>query len=143
MKRILTFAAIMLAFTTACGAEDRPISINQLPETSQNFIHMYYPEDTVVYAVKDDDLIGAGYKVRLRSGVEIEFTGKGILDNIEDPNGITESIIPGKIVKYVKSNFPDTYFIEYDVDKKSYEVKLSNRVEIKFNKDFLVISYDD
>lgn len=143
MKRILTVGAIILAFATACQADDKPVSFNQLPQPAQDFINLYYPDDTLLYATKDDDIVAAGYEVRLNSGVEIDFTSKGILDKIKDPNGITESIIPGKIVEYVKSRFPDTYFLEYDADKKSYEVKLSNRVEIKFNKDFLVISYDD
>jgi hypothetical protein len=33
--------------------------------------------------------------------------------------------------------------LEYDIDRLSYEVKLSNRMEIKFDRNFNIIEIDD
>ena len=47
------------------------------------------------------------------------------------------------IKDYVKMHYPDAFFVEYEIGRKSYEVKLSNRLEIKFNRSFNVIEIDD
>ena len=43
----------------------------------------------------------------------------------------------------VKQYYPEANILEYEVGKRSYEVKLSNRMEMKFNTKFQVIGLDD
>ena len=41
------------------------------------------------------------------------------------------------------TNYPDTKIVQIEKDKKEYEVKLSNRWEIKFDSKMRVIDIDD
>ena len=79
----------------------------------------------------------------LANGVKIQFEHGGALEKIESRAGISEEIIPVQIKDYVKLHYPEAVFVEYEVGKKSYEVKLSNRLELKFNKNFNIIEIDD
>ena len=45
--------------------------------------------------------------------------------------------------EYVKAYYPDATILQYEVGRKTYEVKLSNRMELKFNSRFNVIEVDD
>ena len=52
-------------------------------------------------------------------------------------------LIPDKIKEYVKKNYKDVTYKEYEVGTRSYEVKLSNGLELKFNSSFVLIEIDD
>ena len=79
----------------------------------------------------------------LANGVKIQFEHSGALEKIESRAGIPVELIPFQIRDYVKMHYPDAIFVEYEIGKRSYEVKLSNRLELKFNRNFNVIEIDD
>lgn len=144
MKRFFTFIAISMAFATAAAADDRPVTFDQLPVAAQTFIADYYPADKISYATIDDDLIRPDYTVVLVSGVKIQFENNGDLDKIESRvDGIPAEIIPVQIREYVRHHYPDAAYVEYEIDRKTYEVRLSNRMELKFNKNFALVGIDD
>ena len=92
----------------------------------------------------DDDIIAPEYKVGLDGGVTIGFENNGKFDNIKSKNGnIPAGIIPAKIVETAKAQYPDAIIIEYDADKRSYEIKLSNRMELTFDSNFNLVEIDD
>lgn len=133
--------AVMFSFTAK--ADDRPVDFKKLPLAAQQFVKDYYPSDKVMYSVKDDDLVCPDYTVMLSSGVKISFEHSGALDNIESRAGVPEKIVPVQILDYVKAHYPDAFVTGYDVGRRSYEVKLSNRLELKFNSSFHLIEIDD
>ena len=95
-------------------------------------------------ATVDDDFIRPDYEVRLDNGFEIQFENDGSLDKIETRTGdVPEVLIPDKIKEYVKKNYKDVTYKEYEVGTRSYEVKLSNGLELKFNSSFALIEIDD
>lgn len=136
--------AFILASITAVRADDRPVTFNQLPEAARNFITDHYPDDKVSFATVDDDFIMPDYQVALVSGVMLKFSNDGSLEKIESRTGkIPSGIIPVQITKAVKEYYPDEEIIMYEVDRRSYEVKLTNRLELKFNRHFKVIEIDN
>ena len=143
MKKIITIIAVFTAFIMTAKADDRPVTFEQLPAPAQAFITQNYPGDKVSYATVDDDIISPDYTVVLVSGVRIQFEHKGSLEKIESRAGVFEELIPVQIVDYVKRTFPDATFQEYEVGRFGYEVKLSNRMELKFNRKFAVVGLDD
>lgn len=143
MKYILMIAAVVTMFVQTAKADDRPIDVKKLPVPAQKFLSDYFPSDKVSYAVVDDDLIRPDYKVRLSSGVKIDFEHSGALDNIESRAGVPEKIVPVQILDYVKAHYPDAVVTGYDIGRRSYEVKLSNHLELKFNSSFSLIEIDD
>ena len=143
MKKIFAVAAIVLASLQIVKADDRPVTFSQLPVPAQTFINTNYPDEKISYATKDDDFILPDYNVMLANGVKIQFEHSGALEKIEARAGIPVELIPFQIRDYVKMHYPDAIFVEYEIGKRSYEVKLSNRLELKFNRNFNVIEIDD
>lgn len=144
MKKILVLLAGIFAFVGISKADDRPVTYDQLPEAAKTFIKKHFPKAKLVYATVDDDLIMPDFEVRLDNGFEIQFENDGSLDKIETRDGdVPEVLIPEKIREYVKKNYPHVTYKEYEVGTRSYEVKLSNKLELKFNSSFVLIEIDD
>ena len=146
MKKLFTmFFAVAIVALLACQAhaDDRPVDFGSLPAASQAFVKSHYSDVKVLYVTKDDDIILPDYYVRLENGVNLQFTNGGALEKIEAKAGVPEGIVPVQIVEYVKANYPIALVVEYEVGRKTYEVKLSNRLDIKFNSSFRVIEIDD
>lgn len=143
MKKIFAILALSMAVLTVAKAGDRPVTFNQLPAPAQTFINTNYPDDKISFATVDDDLIRPDYSVVLVSGVRIQFNNDGSLEKIESKAGVPEGLIPVQIRDYVKLHYPDAFFYEYEIGRRSYEVKLSNRLELKFNRNFYLVEIDD
>jgi len=143
MKRILFIAALM-AFAVVSKADDRPVSADKLPAAAKAFIEEYYAGVKISFVTKDDDLIRPDYDVMLSNGVKIGFDNSGSLDKIDvGAEGMPEGIVPVQIAEYVRLHFPETRVTEYEVGRRTYEVQLSNRMELKFNNNFNIIEIDD
>ncbi len=146
MKKLFTlFFAVSLVALLACEkyGDDRPVDFSRLPAAAQTFVNNYYADVKVMYVTKDDDIILPDYYVRLENGVQLQFANGGSLEKIEAKAGVPDGVVPVQIVDYVKTNYATALIVEYEVDRNTYEVKLSNRLDIKFNSSFRVIEIDD
>lgn len=144
MKKILMIIAVSLTALTSARADERPVVFNQLPAAAQAFVNTNYPGEKVSYATVEDDFVRPDYTVVLSNGVRLQFRNDGSLEKIEaKAAGVPEGLIPVQIRDYVKAHYPDAYFIEYEVGKKHHDVKLSNRLELKFNRHYNIIEIDD
>jgi hypothetical protein len=144
MKKLILMIVSIAAFVSVAGAEDKPVTFNQLPEGARTFLDTNYQKVKLVLATKDDDFIRPEFNVVLENGVAIQFDNDGRLEKIASRSGdIPAAVIPKQITDIVKSHYPDAYIVEYEVDRKTYEVKLSNRIEITFDSSFRMIEIDD
>lgn len=144
MKKLILIIVSLAAFMSVVRAEDKPVTFNQLPESARNFIDSNYPSVKLVLATKDDDFIRPEFHVVLENGVALQFDNDGRLEKIASRSGdIPAAVIPKQITDIVKSHYPDAYIVEYEVDRKTYEVKLSNRIEITFDSSFRLVEIDD
>lgn len=144
MKKLILIIVSIAAFVSVAGAEDKPVTFNQLPEGARTFLDTNYQKVKLVLATKDDDFIRPEFNVVLENGVAIQFDNDGRLEKISSRSGdIPAAVIPKQITDIVKSHYPDAYIVEYEVDRKTYEVKLSNRIEITFDSSFRMIEIDD
>lgn len=144
MKKIYALLVVFASFLSTVKADDKPVTFEQLPAAAQAFIAENYPADKISYATIDDDLICPDYTVVLVSGVKIEFQNNGSLEKISSSqDGIPAQIIPARIREYVRHHYPGAAYVEYEVGRKTYEVTLSNRMELKFNSSFAVVEIDD
>lgn len=145
MKKIFVlFVAVVSLSAISCAADDRPVKFDQLPKAARNFITENFAGVQITYAVKDDDIISPDYEVALSNGVKINFEHDGSMDKIESREpGVVDAFVPVKIKEYVKTHYPDAYFVEYELGRNLYEVQLSNRLELKFSKDFNLVAIDD
>ena len=50
----------------------------------------------------------------------------------------------GKEIKnFINENYSDSRVLKIERDSRGYEVKLSNKLELKFNNDFKIVDIDD
>ncbi len=143
MKRILTFTAVVMASISMAWAGDKPVTFNQLPAAAQSFISANFSAEKISYATVDDDFIRPDYTVMFANGMKVEFDYSGALEKIGSRAGVPLNLLPVQIRDYVKLHYPDSVVTGYEIGKKTYEVELSNRLELKFNSIFNLIEIDD
>lgn len=143
-KFMLTVVVIFLTLSVACADTDRPITIDKLPQKAQQFLKSYYPQVGVSFAKEDSDLMSKEYEVVLTNGVKLEFAANGEWKNVEcKHDAVPAAIVPQPIKSYVEKNYPEAKITKIDRDRRDYEVSLSNRLELTFNKEFQLIEIDD
>jgi hypothetical protein len=139
---MIIFAALFLS-AAIVSADNRAIDASKLPAEAKAFMEKNFPGEQILYATQEDDLFLPDYDVALANGVLLEFYNNGSLEKIACRTGISLDLIPVPIIEFVKVRYPDAFFVEYKVDKREFEVTLSNRMELKFNKNYNLIGIDD
>jgi hypothetical protein len=145
MKKILVLSIFLMGATFIMKAEGRPIEVNELPEKARVFIADNFKGLSIALAKKDvDGLIFVDYDVFFTDGTKIVFGKDGSWEEVECKQGeVPASIVPVEISSYVKRILPKEHIVSIEKDRVGYEIKLSNRIEIKFSNDFKVLDYDD
>ncbi len=143
MKKVLTFIVIACASVLVMMAGDRPVQFEQLPTAIQTFINTHFQNEKISYAAIDDDFIRPDYEVVFANGTKIEFSHKGSMKKIESMSGIPESLVPVQLRDYAQQHYTGTAIVGYEIDNTTYEIVLSNGLELTFNKNFMLIEIDD
>ncbi|WP_300255314.1 PepSY-like domain-containing protein [uncultured Alistipes sp.] len=146
MKKIMLTAALLFAGITASLADnDRPIALDKLPAAAQTFLKTHFADLTLAYAVEDPKFVGSEYEVTYTDRTEVEFRSNGEWSSVERRYAaVPASIVPAQISAYVaKSSFSNQYIKKVERDAYTWEIELSNGIEIKFDREFHVIDIDD
>lgn len=146
MKKILLIlvAVFSVGVFVAAAGNDKIIKKGRLPKPAQEFIDAHYAGVELLYAKEDCNILFKSYEVRLEGGVKLEFSSKGNWEEVECLQGIVPAaIVPQPIKDYVGKNYADESIIAIEKHRNNYEVKLSNRLELKFDKDFNIYDIDD
>lgn len=143
-KIILTLSVMVAAIGVACADVDRPIEVGKLPSESQRFLKQYFPQVGVSLAKEDVELTYKEYEVVLTDGTHIEFRSNGDWKDVDCKYGeVPAGVVPKQIADYVSKNYPNVKITQIDRDRKSYEVSLSNRLELTFDMRFRLVDIDD
>ena len=145
MKGLRTFFTVVLSMFAAIAYADneKPIKVTQMPQTAQQFIKQHFAGSKILLAKEEFDFPQKSYEVIFENGNQIEFDSKGNWKEIDcGRSGVPAAAVPSPIMQYVKSNHPDAKIVKIERDRKEYEVKLSNRMEITFDTKFNVIDID-
>ena len=141
---MIAFSIIVLGTTCVFASNDKPITVKQLPAQSQQFISQYFPDVKVSLAKEDKEFMSLTYDVVLTNGVKLEFYKNGDWKEVNcEYSLMPEGIVPAPIIQKVKELYPDANIAKIDKDRKDYEVKLSNGLELKFDLKFNLVSIDD
>ncbi len=146
MKKILFVIALLFAgIATANANPERPITIDQLPKTAQEFLAAHFKDLTVAYAVAEQKFTGTEYEVVYTDRTEVDFRSDGQWDSVERKySAIPDSIVPQQIRDFVaKNNYPGQFIKKIERNAYTWEIELSSDIEIKFDVHFNVIDIDD
>ncbi|MDU1889408.1 MAG: PepSY-like domain-containing protein [Dysgonomonas sp.] len=139
MKKLLFALTLILATTAfvACSDDDDDVkvTVNDLPENAQEFLITYFPGQEARLVEKDND----SYDVYLKNGFDIDFTLDGVWDDV-DGNGTALppsviDLVPVAIPDYVTANYAGQNITEINKETFGFEVELTNRTELEFDKD--------
>lgn len=148
MKRIMRIVMIaiycMMSFNIVANAgNDKPINVNELPAKAQTLLSKHFKGQKVMLATIESGVVSRSYDVVLRNGTKLEFDMKGNLTEIDCKQGIVPSqLIPQPIKNYLKENYRGETVRKIELNKKEYEVELTNGIDLTFNKHFQLIDID-
>lgn len=148
MKRIMRIVMIaiccMMSFNIVANAgNDKPINVNELPAKAQTLLSKHFKGQKVMFATIESGVVSRSYDVVLRNGTKLEFDKKGNLTEIDCKQGFVPSqLIPQPIKNYLKENYRGEAVRKIELNKKEYEVELTNGIDLTFNKHFQLIDID-
>ena len=138
-KRQFLVTLLCLLMSVSSYADGRMISVEKLPNAAKTFVAANFPGKKMIYAERD----GGRYEVRLDDGTEIEFYRNGEWDKVDCYMlPVPAALVPEPIKQYVKANFPDAVINKIDKERYGYEIELSNNLELKFNKQGMLMQID-
>ena len=140
-KRIVLMLVFMLTLSMSMMADNiKVITFNQLPMQAQTFLKQHFADKVPAVVTVE----GKEYKVVYQSGEKTEFNKKGEWTEIDcNLLPVPAALIPEQIRATVQQTFPTATIIKIERVRKNYEVKLNNSMEMKFNKRFKMIEFDD
>ena len=148
MKRIMRIVMIaiycMMSFNIVANAgNDKPINVNELPAKAQTLLSKHFKGQNVMLATIESGVVSRNYDVVLKNGTKLEFDKKGNLTEIDCKQGIVPSqLIPQPIKNYLKENYRGEAVRKIELNKKEYEVELTNGLDLTFNKHFQLIDIE-
>ena len=146
MKKLFTLLVVTLltGVGVAFADNDKAIDFNRLPEKAQKFIKTHFPNYEISYAKEDVDFFYSEYEVMLVNGTKLEFTSSGDWKDVDCRyEEVPAAIVPQPIREFVASTHPGEKILKIEKDRGYYEVKLSNRYELTFNKDYKIVDIDN
>lgn len=142
---MLLFVAIFaLQSMVMAGNDGKPIDFKTLPDKVQKFITTHFPKAKVLLVTEDKELLDKTYEVAFANGESVEFYKNGEWKDVDCKlSAVPDGVVPAEIAKRIKEQYPDVKILKIERDGKDYEVKLSNKMELKFNSKFQIIEIDN
>ena len=146
MKKILLIlvAVFSVGVFVAIADNEKIIDKSQLPKAAQEFIDSHFADADLLYAKEDSYILFSSYEVMLSGGVKLEFSNKGNWEEVNcRESAVPAAIIPQPIKDYVVKNHAGESIVAIEKDHSNYEVRLSNSLELKFDRKFNLYDIDD
>ncbi len=126
---------VLLALTAASarGRVTRDTAV--LPAEAREFVKTQFPSTTISYLKVDKGMFnGNSYEVRLADGTELDFNSQGEWTEIDcEPRAVPSTVIPETISNYMKQNYSRHRIVKVERNRKGYELKLENDLEVDFD----------
>lgn len=149
MKNFKTSCAALilglaLVQTPVLADNNRPIQVNELPQAAQTLLQKSFGKLTVVSATAERDFLDKNYEVHFNNGGSVEFDSKGNWVEINGGNQpVPAQFIPAAITSHVKQTWNDATIQRIEKDRKYFEIKLSNGIEVTYDANFKVVDVDN
>ncbi len=141
---IIALTLLMCASQQVFAGHDKPITLNELPKAAKELIAKYFPNEKVALAKVDSDLMSKTYEVVFANSAKIDFYADGSWKEIDCEYSIMpEALVPLQIRSKVAELYSGSRVVGIEKNRKGYEVKLSNGIELEFNTKFNLVDIDD
>ena len=136
-KMFLLLMTVVLAVMPMMADNDRMLTKEELPEKARMFLDRHFDQSEVLYAKAERDMgVVTSYDVVLEGDVKIEFNRSGDWTSVDCEKGqVPNGVLPRGVLDYVTKRFAEAYVVEIEKGLRGYEVKLSNDIDLEFDKD--------
>ncbi|MBR6317457.1 MAG: PepSY-like domain-containing protein [Fibrobacter sp.] len=137
--------ACTLILVASGHAKSAYVSVDRLPEMVKTFVAQQFPNQQIIFAEKEGHFYKkAKYELGLDSGAKLALDEDGNWEKVENKvDGVPAIFVPKKIADYIKSKYATVAVTKVDKEGDGYEVELSNRKELKFNKRFKLVKVNN
>ena len=140
IKAILLLVAMMAISFNAKADHDQIINFNEMPEAAQALLKQYFADKVPLVVTVDWD----DYTIVYDSGEKVEFDKQGNWKEINcRTSGVPVELIPEQIKSHINATFPGSMVLKLDRNRRGYEVKLNNGLEVEYDPTFQIIDIDD
>lgn len=140
IKVILLLVVMMTMGFQAKADHDQVIPFNQMPEAAQAFLKQHFANKVPLVVTVDWD----DYTIRYESGEKVEFDKQGKWKEIDCRSSLVPTeLISEEIKTNIASTLPGAVILKIDRNRRGYEVKLNNGLEVEYSPTFQVIDIDD
>jgi len=152
MKTYFYIVSMLLGFVilfAACNKDEKHADSTTLPLLVNTFLSDHFADAKILTISKENDFLsGTEYKISLNNGIQIDFDKIGNWEKVKTETAkgnIPTSFILPMIVSYIQTNYPSFFIKSIEREKSTFEVELSNDVELTFDKEgnFLTIEEGD
>ena len=139
-QAILLLVAMMALSFNAKADHDQVITFDQMPEAAQTLLRQHFANKVPLVVTVDWD----DYTIRYESGEKVEFDKQGNWKEIDcRATQVPVELIPEQIKSNIQATFPGAIILKLDRNRRGYEVKLNNGLEVEYSPTFDVIDIDD
>lgn len=145
INTIIAICLLSLPLTPALADDERPITLTELPQNSQQFLQKHFSHLTFAYAVAKAKSHGIEYEVKYTDRTEIEFRPDGSWKSVECKyKPVPEDLIPTQIRTFLDNSRYKGSIVN-EIKRKTYgwEIELSSGWELTFNAQYQLIDVDD
>lgn len=135
---------MLFACTAVWAGQDRAITFDQLPKPAQQFVKKHFVNQSIGLVKKETDLFAKSYEVIFTNGDKIEFYGSGEWKEVDCRySELPQAIVPVPIKSYISRTYPQSPAHKIEKLRRGrYEVKLTNGMELTFDKTGQVVEID-
>jgi hypothetical protein len=115
-----------------------------LPQQAQTFIKTNLTKAKAQQVLKEtESALEVAYKVTFQDRLKVKFDKNG---NWKEVNGnrrpIPTEFIPERILQYIRKRFPNNEVVKIEKEKRSFEVEITNGLELEFDKEGKFVKID-
>lgn len=144
MKKILLLLAATAISCQLFAGDDRPIDVARLPAPAREFIGRHFKNVRVALSTVDREMFDTTYEVFFTDGRKVEFDASGHWKEVDCQHArVPAGIVPEAIRNHIAANYRGRRVTQIDRDRRDYEVKLDNGLELTFDAGFRLIEIDD
>ena len=134
MKKLFYYLASTFAFIVISGNVYSQVNNSaNAPDEIQKFLNTHYQDKSVIKFKQNKDKDQMKYKITLSDNTKLKFDNNYKIVEIDSKGKVPESVVPIDILTYVKTNYPDNYITDWELENSNQHIELNNGVELEFN----------
>ncbi|MDE6515713.1 MAG: PepSY-like domain-containing protein [Bacteroidales bacterium] len=143
MKKVWMLAVCLILGIGAAMADERPVSVSDLPKGAQSFLKKYYPKEKSIAASIKSGKYATYYEVKFNN-TEIEFTAEGEWKEVECKySAVPEAIVPKNVAAAANEHFTNVPIAKIERDRRGFEIRLANGAKMTFDVKGNVVDIED